>query len=236
MLKSFLTIAWRNIIRHKIYASINVIGLALGMTCCLFIFLWVEDEKSVDNFHGHEKNIYTVYETVTSNGKTHGDYSTPIQFGAAPHSSNFLLEGLKKSIPEVKYQAFFANGYELPWGHAETFQAGEKKLKLEGSRAGEDFFKIFSYPLIEGNASTALKEINGIAISRKMAEQFFQTPDKAMGQILRYENQLDFKVSAVFENLPIQSSLKFDFLFNWDAQKKTVGMGLRQFSNIYRTR
>ena len=69
MFKSYFNIAWRNIIRHKIHTAVNVIGLALGMTCCLFIFLWVQDEKSVDNFHTNEKNLYTVYETISSAGK-----------------------------------------------------------------------------------------------------------------------------------------------------------------------
>ena len=122
----------------------------------------------------------------------------------------------------MKYQVYYATGYELPWGHPETFQFGEKKMKLEGSRAGRDFFKIFSYPLIAGSPETALINMTGIAISRKMAEAFFGTPQNAMGKSLRYENKLNFVVSAVFENLPVQSSLHFDFLLNWDAQKKLL--------------
>ena len=62
------------------------------------------------------------------------------------------------AVPQVKRQVYYATGYELPWGHPETFQFGEKKLKLEGSRAGKDFFKMFSYPLIAGNPASALSE------------------------------------------------------------------------------
>ena len=80
MIESFLKIAWRNVIRHKAHTAINVIGLALGMTCCLFIFLWVQDEKGIDNFHSNGKNLYTLYETITANGKTDADYNTPINF------------------------------------------------------------------------------------------------------------------------------------------------------------
>jgi putative ABC transport system permease protein len=220
MLKNYLKTAWRNIIRHKVNTAINVIGLALGMTCCLFIFLWVRDEKSIDNFHRNGKNIFTAYQTITANGKVDGTYQTP-RTVIDGHNVT-LLEDTKEAIPEIKAQAFYATGYELPWGHLETIQVGEKKLKLEGSRAGEDFFKIFSYPLLQGNAETALKNLNGIAISRNMADIYFGSPENAMGKSVRYENRLNFIVTAVFENLTSESSLHFDFLLNWEAQKKLL--------------
>ena len=220
MLKNYLLTAWRNITRHKVHSAINVIGLSLGMTCCLLIFLWVQDEKSIDDFHRNGKNLYSVYETITTAGRTTGSYATPIQYDSL--GSHILLEGMQQAVPEIKYQAFYATGYELPWGHPETFRAGDKLLKLEGSRASEDFFKLFSYPLIEGDAQSALKGISSIAISRKMAELFFGSPTRAMGQTLLYENHLNFTVSAVFENLTPASSLRFDFLLNWEAQKKLL--------------
>lgn len=200
---------------------------------CLFILLWVQDEKSVDNFHRKGENLFSIYKTVTANGKVEGDYFTPLRLYKDGDAYNvaFVLEDLKQAIPEVKYQAFYTTGYELPWGHPETFQVGDKKLKLEGARAGEDFFKMFSYSLLEGSPERALKDINGIAISRKMANIFFGSPHKAMGKTMRYENKLSFVVTAVFEDLPEQSALKFDFLFNWAAQKKIVEWA----SNNFRT-
>src|SRR6202012_2820543 len=79
MLSNYFKIAWRTILRHKGYSVINLLGLALGMTCCLFILLWVRDEKSIDNFHADGTNLYTVFETVTADGKTYGDYNTPVR-------------------------------------------------------------------------------------------------------------------------------------------------------------
>lgn len=220
MLRNFLKTAWRNIIRHKGNTAINVIGLALGMTCCLFIFLWVRDEKSIDNFHANGENIFTAYQTIKANGKTDGTYQSPIK---VVDGHNYLpLEDAKQFIPEIKAEAFYATGYELPWGHLETIQVGEKKLKLEGSRAGEDFFKIFSYPLLQGNPETALKNMHGIAISHNMANIYFGSPENAMGKSIRYENRLNFIVTAVFENLTKESSLHFDFLLNWEAQKNLL--------------
>ncbi len=102
---------------------------------------------------------------------------------------------------------------------------------MEGSRAGKDFFSLFSYPLITGSKSASLSEMNGIAISRKMADLFFGSPQNAMGKTIRYENKLNFFVSGVFENVPAQSSIKFDFLFNWQAQQKLMEWA----SNDFRT-
>jgi len=232
MLKNYFKIAWRNMIRNKMYSAINVLGLALGMTCCLFIFLWVKDEKSVDNLKGNNKKIFAAYQTTNSNGKISGSYSTPLRVITGQTYPTFLLENINESVPEIKHQAYYATGYELPWGHPETIQFGEKKLKLDGSRAGKDFFKIFGYPFVEGNAETALKEINGIAISKRMANLFFANPHEAMGKMLRYENKLNFTINAVFEDLPENSSFHFDFLLNWDAQKKSLEWASNDFQSF----
>ena len=76
MYKSYFKIGWRNILRNKSFTAINIVGLTLGMTSCLFIFLWVNDEKSIDNFHTHGKALYNIYQTVSKNGQLEGSYST----------------------------------------------------------------------------------------------------------------------------------------------------------------
>ena len=91
---------------------------------------------------------------------------------------------------------------------------------------------MFSYPLLAGSPENALSDMKGFAISRKMAEIFFGTPQNAMGKTLRYENKQDFTVTAVFEDLPLQSSMHFDFLFNWDAQKKLLEWSSNDFESF----
>jgi ABC-type antimicrobial peptide transport system permease subunit len=229
MLKHYAVVALRNVIRQKSFSTINIIGLALGMTCCLFIFLWVKDEKAIDNFHANGKKLYCIYQTTTSGGKVDGIYSTP--YGLIYQSLNFKkredaeavgLDDIKSFVPEAEKMCAYATGYELPWGHSETFQVGEKIQKFDGSRAGKDFFTMFSYPLIAGDANAALHDISSIAISRKMARFFFSSPQEAIGKSIRYENRIDFVVNAVFENVPARSSLTFDFLINWDSQMKQL--------------
>ncbi len=215
MIKSYFTISLRNLIRNKAFSAINVLGLALGMTCFLMIFLWVNDEKSVDNFHTDSKQLYNIYQTVHANGKATGSYTSPLRH--TDRRRHVLLEDITEAIPEIQNITYYATGYELPWGHPETFQVGKKIHKLEGSRASADFFSVFSYPVIAGNPKTALKDVSSIAISRKMAELFFESPEDAIGKSIRYENSLDFAVSAVFENVSSHSSLRFDYLINWES-------------------
>ncbi len=229
MFKHYATVSFRNVIRQKTFSAINIVGLALGMTCCLFIFLWVRDEKAVDNFHINGEKLYSIYQTTSSNGKVSGNYSTPysliyhsLNFTKRTEASGFSLEDIQQVIPEAQKITSYATGYELPWGHSETFQVGDKIQKFDGSRAGKDFFTMFSYPLIAGDANAALHDISSIAISRKMATFFFQTPQNAIGKSIRYENKIDFTVNAVFEDVSSQSSLAFDFLINWDSQMKQL--------------
>jgi len=225
MFKHYATVAFRNVIRQKAFSAINVAGLALGMICCLFIFLWVRDEKAVDNFHAKGKNLYLLYQTVANKGQTTGGYSTPfnVVFNFPKDSSvTSALDELMEVIPEVKQCTPYMTGYELPWGHPETFQVGEKMQKFKGSRAGKDFFNMFSYPVLAGDANKALHDISSIAISRSMAEFFFNSPQEAIGKSIRYENRLDFVVNAVYQDVGPRSSWQFEFLLNWDAQIRAL--------------
>jgi len=204
MLNHYFLVAWRNLVRNKVFSGINILGLALGMTCSLLIMLWVQDERSVDGFHANGPQLYQVYERMYFDGKV--DASFPTQA---------LMAGeLKRLIPEVQYSS------SLEWNTTNTFEAEHKINKMSGSFAGADFFTMFSYPLIQGTPQTALNTLEGVAISRKMANLFFGSPAAAMGKPIRYENSDNFRVSAVFEDLPANSSQQFDFLRSWIAFEK----------------
>jgi len=227
MFTHYTTVAFRNMIRQTTFSTINVIGLALGMTCCLFIFLWVRDERTIDNFHANGKNLYLLYQTVSINGQTNGSYSTPFNLifnFRNQQETTSALEEVKLAIPEVSQASTYFVGYELPWGHPETFQVGDKIQKFSGSRASSDFFTMFSFPIIAGDAKAALHDLSSLAISRKMAEFFFKTPENAIGKSVRFENSLDFVIEAVYENIGSQSSWQFEFVINWDAQMKRLDM------------
>jgi ABC-type antimicrobial peptide transport system permease subunit len=201
MLKNYLLVALRNIRKNKIFSAINILGLALGMTCSLLILLWVRDEEGMDSFHKNGARIYSVYERQYYDGKIESGHYTP----------GLLPDEMKRKIPEIEYSSGFA------WKDLNTFSVGDKILKEEGNHASTDFFKMFSYPLIEGNAETALSTPVSIALSRKMANDFFGSPKEAFGKTIRFDNRQDLRVSAVFENVEAYSSEKFDYLINWHS-------------------
>ncbi len=79
MIKNYFIIGWRNILKNKGHSAINILGLALGIACCLVIFLWVQDERSIDNFHANKERLFTIYQTdQVKNGLTNGGYFFPL--------------------------------------------------------------------------------------------------------------------------------------------------------------
>jgi len=196
---NYFRTGWRAVKNNKAFSLINVLGLGLGLTCSLLIFLWVQDERSMDRFHANGDRLYTVYERVYTNGNTNGGYHTPGPLAAE----------LKRLFPEIEYSCASAMPNKL------TFEVGEKIIKMEGGFADSDYFKMFSYPLLEGSPLTALNSPLSLAISDKMAKQFFGGAAQAIGKTIRLDNKKDLSVSAVFADCPGNSSHKFDFLVNW---------------------
>ena len=200
MIKNYLKTTFRNLWKNKAFSVINIMGLALGLTCSLLIMLWVNDEYRVDAFHKNGDRIFSVFERQYRDGRVDAFHGTP----------GVLAEEVKRVMPEVQYAVNTA------WDDLSTFEANNKIIKESGNHAGADFFKIFSYPMLEGNAITALQSPSDIAISKKMAEGFFGSPAEAIGKTIRYQNRTDLKISAVYDNPPKNSTQQFDYMMNWD--------------------
>ena len=196
----YLKIALRNIQRNFSFSTINILGLALGLTCSMLIFLWVQDEYKVDAFHKDIDRLYIVTSREYVDNEIHGGYGTP----------GILGEELKKVFPDIELACNYVGGRWF------TLAAGEKATKQPGNFAGVDFLKIFTYSLLYGNAEDALNSPVSVAISRKLAVNLFGSPEKAWNQTVRFENYRDLKVTAVFEDVPDHSSEQFEFLVNWD--------------------
>jgi putative ABC transport system permease protein len=214
LIKHYFTVALRQVWRHRSFSAINVVGLTLGLTSCMFIYLWVTDEKAIDNFHEKGDRLYNVYMRTDSKSTVTAKYGGPLMF--ADMRVHIVVEDAAQSISDVEAVGLYHAGYTPPWGKPETFKLGDKAYKFEGSRANETFLTMFSFPVIAGDPATALKPGKNIAISRKMSDMFFDSPQAAIGQSLRYENKFDMQVTAVFEDLGPNTSMKFDFLASWE--------------------
>jgi putative ABC transport system permease protein len=202
MLKNLVKTAWRSLLRNKAFSFINLLGLVLGMGCSLLIFLWVQDERSMDAFHTKSADIYGVYERVFSEGKVEGAYWTPGPLAAE----------LKRKLPEIQYASSFNPDQSA------TFEVGEKIITMQGASADSDFFKMFSYPILEGTAASALDSRDKIAISRRMADNFFGSPAAAINRTIRYENAVNFRIAAVLKTpgpiAPTASTMSSTGLFS----------------------
>lgn len=204
MFKNYFKVAFRNLWKNKGFSGINIIGLALGLACSLLILLWVQDERSVDAFHKNGARLFYVYERNFMNNKIETWIWT----------QGPLAEELKKNIPEIEAAT------PMSWPGNNNFSVGNKKVKENGYAANGSFFNMFSYPLIAGTAADALCDPGSIAISRKMATELYGSPVAAIGKPLRYENQRDFTVKAVFEDLPSNVSSPFNYIMSWSGYLK----------------
>ncbi len=209
MLSNHLKISWRNLRRNRGYSSLNLLGLILGFTTSLLIYLWVENEIATDNQQSDSDRIFIIYSREVYEGGTNAERNTPAR----------LPEEIKKTFPEIEFATGYAKSFRMSLKGVtqETFQVNDNILKMSGTRGSPDFFKVFDFKLIEGTAESALPDRHNIAISRKMADIFFGSAQEAINQMIRYENQSDLIITAVFEDIGDESTLKFDYLTHWDA-------------------
>ncbi len=200
MLRNYIKIAFRNLRRHKIYSYINIGGLAIGITCCLLILLYIHDELTYDSFHENAKRIYRI--------------NIDIKFGAtestAPLSSDMMGPTLKKDYPYVEE---YTRIYSF---------VSNKKIKKDNEFNNEHsvayvdstFFKVFTFPVISGQADNLLNEPNTVVITETIAKKYFGTADAA-GKFIETgeKGNKNYKVTAVIEDMPGNSHFKFNFLF-----------------------
>jgi putative ABC transport system permease protein len=196
MIKHYLLTIYRGFLRSKGYFLINLSGLAAGMTCTLLIYLWVKDELSVDKFHANDKNLYQVMENQQYADNISTTNSTP----------GLLAESLKADYPEIQYAA------TVTWINEHVVSLKEKNVRAKGYHVAPDFFKIFSYNLIEGNVDKVLGDKMSMAITRSLALRLFGTDKDVVGKTVELDRDKSFNVTGVFEDVPHSSSFQFDFV------------------------
>jgi predicted permease len=199
MIRNYLKIALRNLLKNKIYSVINITGLALGMACSLMIMLWVQDEIAMDAFHTNGDRLYRVMENQFYSGKIETYASTP----------GILAENIVKDIPEIEKASQFL------WEEQPLFTVGNNFDKEKGRFVQGDFLTMFSFDLEKGDPRTALKRPDGVVISQKLAKKYFPNQDP-LGKTIRVDNTADVMVTGVLKEISDHSSVKFDFLMSFD--------------------
>lgn len=202
MLRNYFKIAWRNLIKHKGFTAINIIGLSLGIGCFIMISMFVIDELSYDRYHEKSNRIYRVNSDVVFGGTEMNMAVCSDPMGAT----------LKKDYPEVEeYVRFYASqGGKL-------IKKGNEYINESAvAHADSTLFNVFTLPAIIGNTKTALKDPNTVVITERVANRYFGSAQLAIGKLLETDDDDGtlYKVTTVIENMPKNSQFNFDFFFS----------------------
>lgn len=215
MVKNYLKLAWRNIIKNPSHSIINIVGLAVGMACFLLILFYVKDESSYDKFHNDYQNIYRVTEVNYSDG---GETMLANAFSA-------IGPALDQDFPEI--ERFTRIAFE------ELSVANGPENKYQESRfafADSTFWEVFEFKLVQGDPDKALSEPLSLVISESMALKYFGEED-AMGKVLKVDGRFNYQITGIVEDTPENSHLQFDFLASFISLKQIDGGWM--FNNWY---
>lgn len=208
MLKNYLRIAFRNLVRNKSYSFINILGLATGLTCTIIIALYVIHELSYDKFHENKDRLYRVVESYNSEGQENW-YATT--FSA-------LAPNLKAEFPAIKHITHIhpTNG---------LVTAGENQRYQEDEiiYADSSFFEMFSFPLISGNPASVLDQPLSVVITQPIAQKFFGTQNP-VGESITFNDQrgsFELEITGVAESPPSNSHIQFEYIFSYESLRNT---------------
>jgi putative ABC transport system permease protein len=214
MLKNYLIVAVRNILRHKFYSIINIAGLSVGMACTILILMWVQHEFSFDRFHENRDRIHRL-EMKWDIGKKRG------RFPFAQHAAG---PALVREYPEAIQSVRFRHSWHRPVVQYKNKKFHETNLIF----AENSVFDIFTFPLIKGDPKSALTKPFSIVITEKMAKKYFGD-ENPIGKVLnitfqrmtdvfdKFWNNLDFNVTGVVNNVPNNSHIIFNMLISLES-------------------
>ena len=222
MLRNYLKIAFRNLVRNRVYSSINILGLAIGLACSMAIGLYVLDEFQYDRFHTHYDRIYRVVERQKQADGIYDVAVTPGPLGPA----------LPKDFPEVEQSVRIGRWFG-------TLSRGTNTVEAENMLITDpSFFTMFNFPLVAGNPKKALLGPNEVVVSEAMAERIWGpnwSRINVIGQPLEFNRQETFTLAGVARNPPVRSHIQFDVLLPYYWLEKNDEWSKKWNSNSYHT-
>jgi putative ABC transport system permease protein len=217
MIKSYLKIAWRNLLKDRQFTLLNLLGLSVGLACTLLIGMWVTDEWHMEKYNANDPRLYQVkINRKTDNGIQTGDYTQGI-----------LAAALRTDVSEIADASVVLPASWFGDGGVASF--GDKKLKARPQYADSNYFHLFDCPWLDGDRRQLFADKQGVAVSAAFAQKMFGTTQKIVGQRLHYEHgdfSGDYAIRGVFEPNPANATEQFDLLFNF-AKAQEVRTGLK---------
>ena len=203
----FLKNIFRNIIKDKTYSTINIMGLAFGLACVIFIYLWVRNEVSYNRFHKNVDNLYMIQkEWLSKDGKNSRGWSTPFAFS----------DEYRDKIPEIEKASQFAWAWQRLLKYKEV--TGQENSIYAVSN---EFLTMFSFEMLQGNPETALSGPNSMVITESKARKYFGDEDP-LGKTISVDGEFDFTITGVLKDIPQNSTIRFDILVPI-AFSRTIG-------------
>lgn len=203
MFRNYIKIAFRNLWKNRGFSFLNIFGLAIGIACAGLIFLWVEDEVNFNDYFANQEDIYKVKSYQTYDGVTYTFDATP----------GLLAEGIKNDIPGIKKTA------RTSWDTKKSFSVDDKNLYATGNYVDPEFLSIFELNFLKGSANTAFNQLHSVILSEDLAIKTFGTIDNILGKTLKVDNDQEYVVNGVIENLPSNVSFKFEWLAPFEIFK-----------------
>jgi putative ABC transport system permease protein len=205
MIQNFLKIAWRNLLKNKGFSFINILGLAVGMASAILILLWIQYEVDYDQFHEKKDRIYEAWNKDTFSGKLQCWNTTPKVFARAA----------EQEFPEIEMVT------RADWGNTRLLSLGEKKVSVSGNAVDSNFLKVFTFPLLKGDANTVLTDPYSIVLTEHLAKSLFGGVPDAMGKQIRIDEKDNYTVTGILKDLPANSRFsKFEYLVPWNIVRK----------------
>ena len=205
MFTHYLKIAFRSLMKFKSYTIINLTGLALGLSAGVLIMVYVLDELSYDKFHLNGKRLYRINTVFNDNSGQDSHNET----NAWP-----IGDILRREFPEVESVLYTTNARNM------TVSFEGKKLNEDTHYASPEFFFMFSFPILKGDAKSCLINPFSVVISREMEAKYFKQ-ESALGKTMIFNDTLQFQVTGVMENIPSNSHMQLDMLMSFSTHEKT---------------
>lgn len=212
MLRNYLKVAFRNLWRRKGYSLLNITGLAIGMASAILILLWISNEISYDRFHKNKDYIYQAWNRGVFDSKLQCWESTPTVLGPT----------MQLEFPEVSAVTRISGRWFVT-------VVGEKKVSSRSIITDPAFLKMFSFPLVQGNANTALDGIYSILVTQKMAKKMFGSED-VINRVITIDSN-NYTVTGVLKDLPLNTAFEFEFILPWSFMKRTGNESLSWGNN-----
>ncbi|MFK7937513.1 MAG: ABC transporter permease, partial [Saprospiraceae bacterium] len=207
MLLHYFKLAYRTAWRDKTTFAINLVGLAVGLTCFVLIALWIQDEWRFDKFHQNKDRLFQVMMRSSNNA------NDVVVTAGTP---GLLAETLVEDFPEIEQATTVAN-----LGNTGIIINDDLRFKAKERYVGKDFFELFNFPLVAGEATPLLNNLSHILLSEEMATKLFGNAQNAVNQTIEWQRNWaevsgNYTIAGVFADVPEHSTLEFDALFSYD--------------------